>query len=76
MPRGAAKGSQVAKEADSVAQEVEELMADNPSVVNAGKKLFKAKHQVKHVIETTAGWTKTSWRPTRLSSWPWSSRGS
>ena len=28
-------------------------MAHYPSVVNAGKKLPKAKHQVKHVIETT-----------------------
>ena len=51
-PRGAAKSSQVAREADSITQEVEELMADYPSVVNAGKKLPKAKHQVKHVIET------------------------
>ena len=46
-PRGAAK------EANSVTQEVEELMADYPRVVNAGKKLPKAKHQVKHIIETT-----------------------
>ena len=36
-----------------MAQEVEELMANYPSVVNAGKKLPKAKHQVKHIIETT-----------------------
>ena len=28
-------------------------MADYPSMVNVGKKLPKAKHQVKHVIETT-----------------------
>ena len=48
-PRGVAKSSQAAKEVNSVAQEVEELMADYPSVVNAGKKLPK----VKHVIETT-----------------------
>ena len=52
-PRGAAKSSQAAKEAHSIAQEVEELMAEYPSVVNAGKKLPKAKHQVKHVITTT-----------------------
>ena len=37
----------------SVALEVEPLMANYPSVVNASKKLPKAKHQVKHVIETT-----------------------
>ena len=35
-PHGAAKGSQPAKEANSVTQEVEELMADYPSMVNAG----------------------------------------
>ena len=52
-PRGAAKSSPAAKEADSIAKEVEELMAEYPSVVNAGKKLPKAKHQVKHVITTT-----------------------
>ena len=33
----------MAKEGDSVALEVEELMADYPSVVNAGKKLPKAR---------------------------------
>ena len=37
----------------SVALEVEQLMADYPSVVNASKKLQKAKHQVKHATETT-----------------------
>ena len=36
-----------------MAQEVEQLMADYPSIVNASKKLPKAKHKVKHVIETT-----------------------
>ena len=41
MPRQAAKGSQVTKEADSVAQEVEQLMADYPSIVIASKKLLK-----------------------------------
>ena len=41
------------KEVDSVALEVEQLMADYPSVFNSSKKLPKAKHQVKHVIETT-----------------------
>ena len=41
------------KEVDSVALEVEQLMADYPSVVNSSKKLPKARHQVKHVIETT-----------------------
>ena len=43
---------QAVKKADSVAQEVEQLMADYPSVVNASKKLPKAKHHLKHVIET------------------------
>ena len=44
---------QAVKKADSVAQEVEQLMADYPSIVNANKKLPKAKHHMKHVIETT-----------------------
>ena len=52
-PRQVAKAAKEAKEADSVAQEVEQVMADYPSVVNASKKLPKAKHHVKHVIETT-----------------------
>ena len=42
-----------AKEEESVALEVEQLMADYPSVVNSSKKLPKSKHQVKHIIETT-----------------------
>ena len=37
---------------DSVALEVEQLMADYPSVVNSNKNLPKARHQVKHIIET------------------------
>ena len=41
VPPQAAKGSQVTKEADSVAQEVEQLMADYPSIVIASKKLLK-----------------------------------
>ena len=41
------------KEVDSVTLEVEQLMADYPSLVNSSKKLPNAKHQVKHVIETT-----------------------
>ena len=52
-PCRAAKGSKVTKEVDSVALEVEQLMADYPSVVNSSKKLPKARHQAKHVIETT-----------------------
>ena len=36
-----------------MALEVEQLMVDYPSMVNSSKKLPKAKHQVKHVIETT-----------------------
>ena len=43
---------QAAKEAHSVAQEVEQLMAEYPSIVNASKNLPKAKHHGKHVIET------------------------
>ena len=52
-PLKAAKHSPAAREVASVALEVEQLMADYPSVVNAIKKLPKAMHQVKHVIETT-----------------------
>ena len=52
-PHQVAKAAKEAKEADSVAQEVEQVMADYPSVVNASKKFPKAKHHVKHVIETT-----------------------
>ena len=52
-PLRAAKGSPAAKEVVSVALEVEQLMADYPSMVNVSKKLPKAKHQVKHVIEST-----------------------
>ena len=55
MPRRAANRSPAAKEVASVALEVEQLMVDYSSVVNASKKLPKAKHQVKYVIhiETT-----------------------
>ena len=42
----------MAKEVASVALEVEPLMAEYPSVVNNSQKLPKAKHQVKHIIET------------------------
>ena len=52
VPPRAAKRSPVAKEVASVALEVEPLMAEYPSVVNDSKKLPKAKHQVKHIIET------------------------
>ena len=48
----ASKCSLAAKEVASVNLEVEQLTADYPSVVNASKKLPKAKNQVKHVIET------------------------
>ena len=53
MPHWAAKRSPAAKEVASVTLEVEQRMADYPSKVNSSKKLPKAKHQVKHVIETT-----------------------
>ena len=53
VPRRVAKGSKVPKEVDSMALEVEQLMADYPSMVNSSKKLPKVRHQVKHVIETT-----------------------
>ena len=43
----------MAKKADSMALEVEQLMADYPSMVNSSKKLPKDKHQVKNVIETS-----------------------
>ena len=36
-----------------MALEVEQLLAYYSSVVNSSKKLPKAKHQVKHIIETT-----------------------
>ena len=42
-----------AREEEGVALEVEQLMADYPSVANSSKKLPKSKHQVKHIIETT-----------------------
>ena len=35
-----------------MALKVEQLMADYPSMMNFSKKLPKARHQVKHVIET------------------------
>ena len=53
-PRRAWKCSLAAKEVASVALEVEQLIADYPSVVNSSKKLPKAKHQVKHLIEKCA----------------------
>ena len=53
MPRRVAKCSPAAKKVASVALEVEQLMDDYTSVVNASKKLHKAKHQVKHIIEIT-----------------------
>ena len=40
-PRKAAKSSPVAKEVASLALEVEQLMADYPSIVNSSKKLPK-----------------------------------
>jgi len=39
----------------SMAEEVEELMADYPGVVNSSKRLPVPHHQVEHVIETTCG---------------------
>ena len=39
----------------SVAEEVEELMADYPGVVNSSQRLPVPHHQVEHVIETTCG---------------------
>ena len=42
-----------------VADEVEQLMAEYPGVVNNSKQLPRAKHHVEHVIETTCG------RPTK-----------
>ena len=53
VPCRVAKGSKVPKEVDSMVLEVEQLMADYPSMVNSSKKLPKVRHQVKHVIETT-----------------------
>ena len=38
-----------------VADEVEQLMAEYPGVVNNSKQLPRAKHHVEHVIETTCG---------------------
>ena len=52
-PRVATAPHRAAKEVASLVLEVEQLMADYPSVINASKKLPKAKHQVKHIIETT-----------------------
>ena len=52
-PCWAAKRNQAARVVASVVLEVEQLMADYPSVVNSSKKLPEAKYQVGHMIETT-----------------------